>query len=675
MIDLHRWFTGLMMLLPSAGVISAQAEEPEPPAALVVAVEGSISTKTVALVNRGIREVESLGARYLILQISSRGGPIDQMKKVREELRRLKNKDIATVAYVDGFANSAAALIAITCNQTFMKTGSELGTITPVQYNPLTGEMDDIPTDARRKHISSIQTMLHAAIEGTPRDNATVRLLLNAMVDPGIALFEVAFRDESGIEQTNVVVDKAELERMQETKDITFSVPPRALKRPLTLTPGEAVQFGLAEGIVDSLNDVVERELLLEMSQVARMSETWSENLAAFLNDMRSVLFVLGFILLLIELKTPGFALPGILGVIMFGLAFFGAYTVGLADIGEILLFFLGLGLVATEIFFFPGTIIFGVLGFIAIVSGLILSQQDFIIPATQSDSDLMLTNFANFGLILVVVMSLIWVIYANIHRIPLLRAAVQTPPEAHEAGTRLLDAADERRAQLLWHTGELATDLRPTGWMDVGDERFDVVSEGDFIPKGSRVRVIEVRGNRVVVEVLDDDSVRGDVTIPVLIMLVLIGLALVVAEVFFVSFGVLAILSGVSLVSAVFLAFAHHEAWVGWTFLGASAIGVPVTVWGAFKLLPYTPMGRQFYLSARPNEEVTGGAQEDGLATFLHKSGVALCDLRPAGFAQIDGRRVDVITRGEMLEKDCPLKVIKVETNQVVVTRDAQSS
>ena len=61
--------------------------------------------------------------------------------------------------------------------------------------------------------------------------------------------------------------------------------------------------------------------LTIARSEVARLEETWSEDFVDWLNGMREVLFVIGFILLLIEMKTPGFALPGILGVIMFGLA------------------------------------------------------------------------------------------------------------------------------------------------------------------------------------------------------------------------------------------------------------------------------------------------------------------------------------------------------------------
>ena len=675
---LTRFFLGFLIfavLGPVTGV-AAQQEPVESPRALIVTIDGEIATTTPALLSRATREVRSLGARYLVLEISSTGGRIDSMREVNDTLRALRKDDITTVAYVDEFAFSAAAMIALTCDRIFMKPGSSIGAATPVKYNPLTGEFQEMPDDVRRKMIEATKSLMRSAVEGSERSvkSPDVLLVVDAMIDPDLRVYEVTYQDESGIEQTRLVED-AELERMRKDPKVAFSVDPIEFKkRPLTLTPDEAVRFGVVDGKEDTLNSMVTDELHLEISQVARLAETWSEDFVTWLNQMRSVLFVLGFILLLIEFKTPGFALPGILGVVMFGLAFFGAYMVDLAGIGEILLFFLGLGLLAAEIFFFPGTVFFATAGFLCIVAGLILAQQDFVIPADAQQQDVFLNNLTNFGLIMLVVMVLTWLIYTNIHRIPILRLAVQPPPEPHGAGRATSSAYEARLAQLVGIEGDLACDLRPAGWMDIGGERYDVVSEGAFLAKGSRVKVIEVRGNRVVVAPAPsgtDAAERGAVDLGVLVLLLLVGLALVVAEVFFVSAGILGILSGISLVSAVFLAFAHHGQFWGFTFLATCALGVPLTIRWAFKVLPHTPMGKHLYLEGSKHEEVTGGAQQRGLGALLGQTGVASCDLRPSGFADIGGRRVDVVTRGEMLPQGSRLRVIKIELNQVVVASD----
>jgi len=101
-----------------------------------------------------------------------------------------------------------------------------------------------------------------------------------------------------------------------------------------------------------------------------------------------------------------------------------------------------------------------------------------------------------------------------------------------------------------------------------------------------------------------------------------------------------------------------------------ADAICAPVVLFFAFRLLPRTPFGRKIMLEAPAHAEVVTGE----LAALLHKEGIALSPLRPAGFARIDGRRVDVVTRGEMLDKDCPVRVVEVQGNRVVVAHLARA-
>ena len=104
--------------------------------------------------------------------------------------------------------------------------------------------------------------------------------------------------------------------------------------------------------------------------------------------------------------------------------------------------------------------------------------------------------------------------------------------------------------------------------------------------------------------------------------------------------------------------------------FLAIAALGAPAAAYFGLKLLPNTPMGKWLLLSAPARETVTKAAEQPGLHEFLNKTGVALSPLRPAGFARIDGQRVDVVTRGEMLDSKCPVQVVEVEGNRVVVSR-----
>ncbi len=151
-------------------------------------------------------------------------------------------------------------------------------------------------------------------------------------------------------------------------------------------------------------------------------------------------------------------------------------------------------------------------------------------------------------------------------------------------------------------------------------------------------------------------------------ILLLILGLLLVAAEVFFPSMGILALLASASVGSAVVLAFLHIGVNAGIVFLLAILILVPLTLLLAFKILPSTPFGKRLILAGPTFDETTGTAVTKGLESLVGKKGTALSPLRPAGVASIDGKRVDVVTRGVMIEKGTPIQVTRIEGNRVVV-------
>ena len=151
-------------------------------------------------------------------------------------------------------------------------------------------------------------------------------------------------------------------------------------------------------------------------------------------------------------------------------------------------------------------------------------------------------------------------------------------------------------------------------------------------------------------------------------ILLLILGLLLVAAEVFFPSMGILAILASVSVGSAVVLAFIHVGVNAGIIFLLAILVLVPMTLLLAFKILPSTPFGKRLILAGPTFDETSGTAVTKGLESLVGKEGTALSPLRPAGVASIDGKRVDVVTRGVMIEKGSPVRVARIEGNRVIV-------
>lgn len=153
---------------------------------------------------------------------------------------------------------------------------------------------------------------------------------------------------------------------------------------------------------------------------------------------------------------------------------------------------------------------------------------------------------------------------------------------------------------------------------------------------------------------------------IPAMLLLGL-GLAFVLAEVLFPSFGILAVLATASIVGAVVLAF-QEGASTGVNFLIATAVLLPFTLFLAFKILPRSPFGKYF---TSPGLSFAGQAATDARdLELVGAEGVLDGPCKPAGIARLAGRRVDVVTRGEWLAAGEPVRVLEVQGNRVVVAR-----
>jgi membrane-bound ClpP family serine protease len=148
---------------------------------------------------------------------------------------------------------------------------------------------------------------------------------------------------------------------------------------------------------------------------------------------------------------------------------------------------------------------------------------------------------------------------------------------------------------------------------------------------------------------------------------LLVLGLALLVAELLFPTLGALGIGAALSILGAIAAAF-HEGTQTGLVFLVATAVLVPAAIVLGMKLLPHSPIGRQ--LVARGASFTDAAAVDLRDRALAGKEGVAENLLRPIGTALIDGRRVDVQSRGEPIEAGSRVRVIEVEGNRVVVVR-----
>lgn len=675
----HRWIRLLLWstLLGLSGLLGrapAQTPQESEPAAealvLVVKIEGEIGVRTVYMVQSALREALSTGARFVILDIDTPGGLIVSTKEIEGLIHRLQEHEVQVYAWVRHQAKSAGAYIALACDKLFMAPGSSIGAIQPVMIGP--GGVVEMPDNYRRKLVSSMRANVRALLESRPGISKGLLKVAEAMVDREMVMFEVTYEDENGFQQAPEFIEQSELQALEQ-RNVKIVRREALGPGPLTLTASEAERYGFSSGTISSIEELVREELHEPWESVMYREETWSEGAVAWLDSMKPILFVLGFVLLLIELKTPGFAVPGALGALLLALAMFGSYLVGLAEWTEILLFFLGIGLIAVEIFVLPGMLIFGLVGILCMVFGLVLSQQSFFIPATVAQEDILLGNLTNMLMLTVVVIVGAVTMWKLTPHIPVFNRILQAAPTTTGAAIHLgqqAESSESARARLVGLVGVTMTDLRPSGVVEADGERYDAVADGSFVARDTRVRVVAVQYNQVVVEAIEDAE-AGEIDVGVLILLWALGLCFVIAEVFFPSMGILSILAALAFVSAIFLAYTQHSMMAGHITLVTAAVAVPIVVYYTLKILPNTPIGRVFLLKGPGRDFVAGAAQQPGIERYLNKRGSALSSLRPSGLARIEGERVDVITRGEMIDAGSPLQVIEVEGNRVVVSLD----
>jgi membrane-bound serine protease (ClpP class) len=261
----------------------------------------------------------------------------------------------------------------------------------------------------------------------------------------------------------------------------------------LTLTTQEALKHKIADFRADTIQEVL-NQLGVPGAEMRHVSPNWAENLVRFFTHpiVSSLLITIGMLGIILELRTPGFGVPGALGISSIALFFWGHWLVQLAGWEELLLFGTGLVLLFLEMFVIPGFGVAGVAGIGALLAGLSLSligggaTWDFILKAVGR---------VIFSLLLAVVGSL--VLLRFLPRLPFgKRLILETGLGAGEGYA----SPPETDRQWLSKQGKAISPLRPSGVADVDGQRVNVVSDGEFIEVGAQIVVSRVDGNRIVV-------------------------------------------------------------------------------------------------------------------------------------------------------------------------------
>ncbi len=201
------------------------------------------------------------------------------------------------------------------------------------------------------------------------------------------------------------------------------------------------------------------------------------------------ILLTIGSLGLVLELYSPGFGVPGFMGLSALLLFFYGHMVAGLAGFETLILFVVGIALIIAELFL-PGGIA-GAIGAIAILGSLFLASNNVVHMA--------ISIIIAIG---VSILASIIMIRVFGKKMSLFKKIILTDSTNTESGY----VSNRNRTELLGHEGVTLTALRPSGTVLIGTERVDVVSEGDFINKDQQVVVVKVEGARVVVRILNKE-------------------------------------------------------------------------------------------------------------------------------------------------------------------------
>jgi len=424
----------------------------------VVPIQGTIDLGLPPFIERVISTAENNNADGVIFDIDTFGGRVDAATQIKDALL---GANLMTVAFVNRRAISAGALISLSCEKIFMTGGGTIGAATAVDMSGKKGS---------EKVISYMREEMASTAEKRERNVDIAK----GMVDEDLSFTHLV------VEGDSITVD--DLEGRKEGKLIT-------------LTTEQAIKYNMADGEVETLEEVL-KTLDLEDAEIRNASINWSENIVRFLTDpvVASLLMTFGFLGILFELQSPGWGIPGTFGAICLVLSLGASAIAELATMTDLLIIIVGLTLLFIEGFFIPGFGIAGISGIVVLLWGL----YELLIPDIPVSHDIY--SRALDGLTIGILGGIIGLVLLFRLMIKTKFWTKLTSPgvESKKAGYTISMGLEDCVGKL----GETVTDLRPSGWINVENQKIFVVTEGEFVEKDQPVRILSVDGNRVVVRI-----------------------------------------------------------------------------------------------------------------------------------------------------------------------------
>lgn len=407
----------------------------------VIPVKGVIDRGLTAFVIRGIREAEEMKAKALIIEIDTPGGEVGSAIQMSNAILETS---IPTVSFINNEATSAGVIIAISSKKLTAVSGATIGA---AETRP-----------KEEKYIAYWSSALRGAAEKTGRDPK----LVAAMADADVVI--------EGVKEKGKI---------------------------LSLTTGEALELGLIDEQVKNLEELIQEVMATEKTdniEIVKQNMNLTERIAHMATNpyIAPVLLTIGIVGTVTEVLTPGFGIPGIIGLIAFGLFFGGNFMAGAAQSWVLGLFILGLLLLVIEMFI-PGFGVFGVAGILSIIGSMIMA-----FPSPEQALVSVLIALVTSGVI-------IYFLVKYLIKTPVFDRIILGTKQAKSDG---YVATNKDSGELEGAKGKAVTSLRPAGVAVIGERKVDVLTEGEFVPSGSDIVVIRVEGSKIIVKTREKENV-----------------------------------------------------------------------------------------------------------------------------------------------------------------------
>ena len=398
-----------------------------------------------------IDKAKELKADLILIHMNTYGGMLDAADSIRTKLLDTK---IPVYVFIDKNAASAGALISIACDSIYMAKGASIGAATVVNQ---TGEqMPD-------KYQSYMRSMMRATAEAKGRDPE----IAEAMVDDRVSIPGIS--------------DSAEV---------------------LTFTVSEAIQFGFCEGEADNIEEVLVLAGVEDYELIKHEITSTDKAIGWLINPVVSgilIMIIIGGIYF--ELQTPGIGFPIAASILAALLYFAPLYIEGLANNWEILIFIVGIILVAVEIFAIPGFGVAGVLGIVLMVAGLTLSMVESTDPG-MFNYDYSKVVRAFFVVVIAFVLAILGSIILtkqlfNTNYSIGTKLALTKTQQKNKGYTSASAGYENMRNK----TGRAMTILRPAGKVEIEGEMFDATALTGYIDKDELIEVVNYQTGQLIVK------------------------------------------------------------------------------------------------------------------------------------------------------------------------------